>query len=131
MSKQNDQLEDILDELSVIKESVEVYNTKLAHIETLLSQQPSNENIESKDSTPYISEDHLEEAIRQGIKSYFDNGELCSSILSDERIKLMGDRFIGMYAEELQKRWKQLDDKEDKNRGKSISINARFKASTP
>ena len=100
MSKQNDQLEDILDELSVIKESVEVYNTKLAHIETLLSQQPSNENIESKDSTPYISEDHLEEAIRQGIKSYFDNGELCSSILSDERIKLMGDRFIGMYAEE-------------------------------
>ena len=102
--------------LSVIKESVEVYNTKLAHIETLLSQQPSNENIESKDSTPYISEDHLEEAIRQGIKSYFDNGELCSSILSDERIKLLGDRFIGMYAAELKKRWKQLDDKEDKNR---------------
>lgn len=28
----------------------------------------------------------------------------------------MGDRFIGMYAAELQKRWKQLDDKEDKNR---------------
>ena len=114
MSKQNDQLEDILDELSVIKENAEAYNTKLAHIETLLSQQPSNENIESKDSTPYI--DHLEEAIRQGIKSYFDNEELCSSILSDERIKLMGDRFIGMYAAELQKRWKQLDDKEDKNR---------------
>ena len=110
------QLEDILDELSVIKESVEVYNTKLAHIETLLSQQPSNENIESKNSTPYISEDHLEEAIHQGIKSYFDNEELCSSILSDERIKLMGDRFIGMYTAELQMRWKQLDDKEDKNR---------------
>ena len=25
----------------------------------------------------------------------------------------MGDRFIGMYAAELQKRWKQLDDKEE------------------
>lgn len=42
MSKQNDQLEDILDELSVIKESVETYNTKLANIEALLSQQVSN-----------------------------------------------------------------------------------------
>ena len=116
MSKQNDQLEDILDELSVIKESVEEYNTKLAHIETLLSQQPSNENIESKDSKPYISEDHLKEAIRLGIEGYFNNEELCSSILSDERIKLMGDTFISMYAAELQKRWKQLDDKEEQRR---------------
>ena len=115
MSKQNDQLEDILDELSVIKESVEVYNTKLTNIEALLSQQPSNENIES-DSTPYISEDHLKETIRQGIEGYFNNEELCSSILSDEKIKLMGDRFVGMYATELQKRWKQLDDKEEQRR---------------
>lgn len=114
--KQNDKLEDILDELSVIKENVEIYNTKLANIESMLSQQPSNENIESNNSTPYISEDHLKEAIRQGIESYFNNEGLCSSILSDERIKLMGDRFIGMYAAELQKRWKQLDDKEDKKR---------------
>ena len=60
-------------------------------------------------------EDILDEAIHQGIKSYFDNEELCSSILSDERIKLMGDLFIGMYTAELQMRWKQLDDKEDKN----------------
>lgn len=52
MSKQNDQLEDILDELSVIKESVETYNTKLANIEALLSQQVSNESekIESESS---------------------------------------------------------------------------------
>ena len=98
MSKQNDQLEDILDELSVIKENVEAYNTKLANIESLLSQQPSNENIESNDSTPYISENHLREAIRQGIEGYFNNEELCCSILSDERIKLMGDTFISMYA---------------------------------
>ena len=71
MSKQNDQFEDILDELSVIKESVETYNTKLANIEALLSQLASNEkgNIESKDSTPYISEVHLKEAIRQGMES--------------------------------------------------------------
>ena len=55
MSKQNDQLEDILDELSVIKESVETYNTKLANIEALLSQQVSNESekIESESSTLY------------------------------------------------------------------------------
>ena len=116
MSKQNDQLEDILDELSVIKENVEAYNTKLANIESLLSQQPSNENIESNDSTPYISENHLREAIRQGIEGYFNNEELCCSILSDERIKLMGDTFISMYAAELQKRWKQLDDKEKQRR---------------
>lgn len=115
MSKQNDQLEDILDELSVIKESVEVYNTKLTNIETLLSQQPSNENIESN-STPYISDGYLKEAIRQGIEGYFNNEELCSSILSDEKIKRMGDTFIGMYAAELQKRWKQIDDKEEQRR---------------
>ena len=115
MSKQNDQLEDILDELSVIKESVEVYNTKLTNIETLLSQQPSNENIES-DSTPYISEDYLKETIRQGIESYFNNDGLSKSILSDDRIRRMGDTFNGMYAAELQKRWKQLDDKEEQRR---------------
>lgn len=116
MSKQNDQLEDILDELSVIKESVETYNTKLANIEALLSQQVSNESekIESESSTLYIPENLLKEIVRQGLESYFNNEGLCSSILSDERIKLMGDRFIGMYAAELQKRWKQLDDKEDK-----------------
>ena len=118
MSKQNNQLEDILDELSVIKESVETYNTKLANIEALLSQQVSNESekIESESSTLYIPENLLKEIVRQGIESYFNNEGLCSSILSDERIKLMGDRFIGMYAAELQKRWKQLDDKEEKNR---------------
>ncbi len=118
MSKQNDQLEDILDELSVIKESVETYNTKLANIDALLSQQVSNESekIESESSTLYIPENLLKEIVRQGLESYFNNEGLCSSILSDERIKLMGDRFIGMYAAELQKRWKQLDDKEDKNR---------------
>lgn len=118
MSKQNDQLEDIFDELSVIKESVETYNTKLANIEALLSQQVSNESekIESESSTLYIPENLLKEIVRQGLESYFNNEGLCSSILSDERIKLMGDRFIGMYAAELQKRWKQLDDKEDKNR---------------
>lgn len=118
MSKQNDQLEDILDELSIIKENAEAYNTKLAHIETLLSQQPSNEKekMEFEDSTPFIPEDLLKEIVCQGIESYFKDDGLCKSILSDERIKLMGDRFIGMYAAELQKRWKQLDDKEEQRR---------------
>ena len=126
MSKQNDQLEDILDELSVIKESVEVYNTKLAHIETLLSQQPSNENIESKDSTPYISEDHLEEAIRQGIKSYFDNGE---SYLMKESNLWETDSLV-CTLKSYKSDGNNLMIKKIKI-GKSISINARFKASTP
>lgn len=93
MSKQNDQLEDILDELSVIKESVEAYNTKLANIETLLSQQISNEKGKnaSENSTLSIPEDLLKEIVRQGIESYFNNDVSCKSILSDERIKLMGN----------------------------------------
>lgn len=131
MSKQNDQLEDILDELSVIKESVETYNTKLANIEALLSQQVSNESekIESESSTLYIPENLLKEIVRQGLESYFNNEGLCSSILSDERIKLMGDSLVCTL----------LSYKSDGNNlmikkikiGKSISINARFKASTP
>lgn len=118
MSKQYDQLEDILDELSVIKESVETYNTKLANLEALLSQQASNEkeSSELKDSMPYISEDYLKEAIRQGMESYFSNKESCNAILSDESIKFIGDLFISMYATELQKRWKQLDAKEEQRR---------------
>ena len=118
MNKQNEQLEDILDELSVIKESVETYNTKLANIEALLSQQASNEkeNSELKDSTLYIPEAHLKEAIRQGMESYFSNKESCNAILSDESIKLIGDLFISMYATELHKRWKQLDAKEEQRR---------------
>lgn len=118
MNKQNEQFEDILDELSVIKESVETYNTKLTNIEALLSQQTSNEkeNSESKDPTPYISEDYLKEAIRQGMESYFSNKESCNAILSDENIKLIGDLFISMYATELHRRWKQLDAKEEQRR---------------
>lgn len=118
MSKQNEQLEDILDELSVIKESVEIYNTKLSNIEAMLSQQASDERekMESKDFMPHISENHLEEAIRQGMESYFSNDKSRKFFLSDERIKLMGDTFISMYATELQKRWKQLDDKEKQRR---------------
>lgn len=118
MSKQNDQLEDILDELSVIKERIDAYNKKLANIEALLSQQVSNESkkIESENTTLGIPEGCLKETIRQEMESYFNDQGLYNSIFSDERIKLMGDRFIGMYAAELQKRWKQLDDKEDKSR---------------
>lgn len=118
MSKQYDQLEDILDELSVIKESVETYNTKLANIKALLSQLASNEkgNIESKDSTSYISGTQLKEAIRQGMECFFSNEESCKSNLSNESIKLIGDLFIRMYATELQKRWKRLDAKEEQIR---------------
>ncbi len=118
MSKQNDQLEDILDELSVIKERIDTYDTKLINIESLLSQQVSKEskNIESENTTLGIPEDCLKETIRQGLESYFNDERQCNSILSDERIKLMGDRHIGMYAAELQKRWKQLDDKEEQRR---------------
>lgn len=118
MSKQNDQLEDILDELSVIKENVEIHKTKLANIEALLSQQTSNEKekMEFEDSTPFIPEDLLKEIVCQGIESYFNDDGLCKSILSDERIKLMGDTFISMYATELQKRWKRLDAKEEQRR---------------
>ena len=106
MSKQNDQLEDILDELSVIKESVETYDTKLVNIEALLSQLASNEkvNSESRDSTPYISEAHLKEVIRQGVESCFCNDKSARFFPSDENIKLIGDLFIRMYATELQKR---------------------------
>lgn len=118
MSKQNDQFEDILDELSVIKENVETYNTKLRNIEAMLSQQASNEKekMESENSAPSISEDHLKEVIHQGMESYFSNEKPCRSILSDESIKLIGDLFISMYATELQKRWKQLDVKEEQRR---------------
>lgn len=118
MSKQNDQLEDILDELSVIKENIGTYNTKLRNIETMLSQLASNEKekMESENSTPSISEDHLKEAIHQGMESYFSNNKSGKSILSDENIKLIGDLFISMYATELYKRWKQLDAKEEQRR---------------
>lgn len=118
MSKQNDQLEDILDELSVIKECVDAYATRLANIESILSQQVSNESkkVESENTTLGIPKECLKKTIRQGIEGYFNNEGLCNSILSDERIKLMGDRYIGMYAAELQKRWKQLDDKEEQKR---------------
>lgn len=118
MSKQNEQLEDILDELSVIKESVEIYNTKLSNIEAMLSQQTSDEKekMESKDSMAYISEAHLKEAIHQGMESYFSNNQLGKFFLSDESIKFIGDLFVSMYATELHKRWKQLDTKEEQRR---------------
>ena len=85
MSKQNDQLEDILDELSVIKESVETYNTKLANIEALLSQQVSNESekIESESSTLYIPENLLKEIVRQGLESYFLTSSLKKHVFSN------------------------------------------------
>ena len=116
MAKSNEQLEDILDDLSVIKNNNVVTEQKLSNIENLLAKLATKEEdvpitpvaSTSAASIPY---DEIKSAVHEEMDSYFNAMSDSAELLSDKTLKRLGTIFIELYVEELEK-YLEKDEKE-------------------
>lgn len=116
MAKSNEQLEDILDDLSVIKNNNVATEQRLSNIENLLAKLATKDEVApithvasiSATSIPY---DEIKSAVHEEMDSYFNVMSDSSELLSDKTLKRIGTIFIELYAEEIEKYLKK-DEKE-------------------
>ena len=116
MAKSNEQLEDILDDLSVIKNNNVSTEQRLSNIENLLAKLATKDEFApitpvasiSATSIPY---DEIKSAVHEEMDSYFNVMSDSSELLSDKTLKRIGTIFIELYAEEIEKYLKK-DEKE-------------------
>lgn len=116
MAKSNEQLEDILDDLSVIKSNNAATEQRLGNIETLLAKLATKEEdvpitpvaSTSAASIPY---DEIKSAVHEEMDSYFNAMSDSTELLSDKVLKRMGTIFIELYVEEIEK-YLEKDEKE-------------------
>jgi len=108
MAKANEQLEDILDDLSVIKNNNVAIEQRLGNIENILAKVATKEKVApitpvastSAASFPY---DEIKSAVHEEMDSYFNTMSDSAELLSDKVLKRMGTIFIELYAEEIEK----------------------------
>lgn len=118
MAKSNEQLEDILDDLSVIKSNNAATEQRLSNIETLLAKLATKEDVApiipvastSATSIPY---DEIKNAVHEEMDSYFNAMSDSTELLSDKTFKRLGTIFIELYVEEIEK-YLEKDEKERK-----------------
>ena len=116
MAKSNEQLEDILDDLSVIKSNNATTEQRLSNIETLLAKLAMKEEdvpitpvaSTSAASIPY---DEIKSAVHEEMDSYFNAMSDSVELLSDKVLKRLGTIFIELYVEEIEK-YLEKDEKE-------------------
>lgn len=116
MAKSNELLEDILDDLSVIKNNNVATEQRLSNIETLLAKLATKEEdvpitpvaCTSAVSIPY---DEIKNAVHEEMDSYFNAMSDSAELLSDKTLKSLGTIFIELYVEEIEK-YLEKDEKE-------------------
>ena len=108
MAKSNEQLEDILDDLSVIKNNNVATEQRLGNIENLLAKLATKEDVApiipvastSATSIPY---DEIKNAVHEEMDSYYNAMSDSAELLSDKTLKRLGTIFIELYVEEIEK----------------------------
>ena len=108
MAKANEQLEDILDDLSVIKNNNVAIEQRLGNIENILAKLATKEKVApitpvastSAASFPY---DDIKSAVHEEMDSYFNAMSDSAELLSDKVLKRLGTIFIELYVEEIEK----------------------------
>ena len=116
MAKSNELLEDILDDLSVIKNNNVATEQRLSNIENLLAKLATKEEdvpitpvaCTSAASIPY---DEIKNAVHEEMDSYFNAMSDSAELLSDKVLKRLGTIFIELYVEEIEK-YLEKDEKE-------------------
>ena len=116
MAKSNEQLEDILDDLSVIKSNNATTEQRLSNIENLLAKLATKEEdvpitpvaSTSATSIPY---DEIKNAVHEEMDSYYNAMSNSAELLSDKVLKRLGTIFIELYVEEIDK-YLEKDEKE-------------------
>lgn len=116
MAKSNEQLEDILDDLSVIKSNNAATEQRLSNIETLLAKLATKENVApiipvASTSAASIPYDEIKSAVHEEMDSYFNTMSDSAVLLSDKTLKRLGTIFIELYVEEIEK-YLEKDEKE-------------------
>ena len=118
MAKLNEQLEDILDDLSVIKSNNAATEQRLSNIENILAKLATKEKVApitplastSATSIPY---DEIKNAVHEEMDSYYNAMYDSAELLSDMTLKRLGTIFIELYVEEIEK-YLEKDEKERK-----------------
>ena len=118
MAKSNEQLEDILDDLSVIKNNNVATEQRLSNIENLLAKLATKDEVApitpvasiSATSIPY---DEIKSAVHEEMDSYFNVMSDSSELLSNKTLKRIGTIFIELYAEEIEKYLKKDEKKRE------------------
>lgn len=116
MAKSNELLEDILDDLSVIKNNNVATEQRLSNIENLLAKLVTKEEdvpitsvaCTSAASIPY---DEIKNAVHEEMDSYYNAMSDSAELLSDKVLKRLGTIFIELYVEEIEK-YLEKDEKE-------------------
>ena len=116
MAKSNEQLEDILDDLSVIKNNNVATEQRLGNIENLLAKLAAKEEVApitplASTSAASIPYDEIKNAVHEEMDSYFNAMSDSAELLSDKVLKRMGTIFIELYVEEIDK-YLEKDEKE-------------------
>ena len=116
MAKSNEQLEDILDDLSVIKSNNAATEQRLSNIETLLAKMATKEEVApitpvASTSAASIPYDEIKSAVHEEMDGYFNAMSDSADLLSDKTLKRLGTIFIELYVEEIEKYLKK-DEKE-------------------
>ena len=108
MAKPNEQYEEILDELSILKSKNIASEQRLAHIESLLTKLLLKESpppIPKKEDSPkaVIPYSILKDAVYDGIACYYSDMPDSTGVLSDKNIESIGNTFMRVYGAELKK----------------------------
>ena len=116
MAKSNEQLEDILDDLSVIKNNNVATEQRLSKIEILLAKLATKEDVApitpvASTSAASIPYDEIKSTVHEEMDSYFNAMSDSTELLSNKTLKRLGAIFIELYAEEIDK-FLEKDEKE-------------------
>lgn len=114
MAKSNEQLEDILDDLSVIKNNNVATEQRLSKIEILLAKLATKEDVApitpvASTSAASIPYDEIKSAVHEEMDGYFNAMSDSAELLSDKTLKRIGTIFIELYAEEIEKYLKKYE----------------------
>ena len=120
MAKSNEQLEDILDDLSVIKNNNVATEQRLGNIENLLAKLATKEEdvpitpvaCTSAASIPY---DEIKNAVHEEMNSYFNAMSDSAELLSDKVLKRWGLSSLNCMLKKLKNTWKKTKKKESAN----------------
>ena len=129
MAKSNEQLEDILDDLSVIKNNNVATEQRLGNIENLLAKLATKEEVApitplASTSTTSIPYDEIKNAVHEEMDSYYNAMSDSAELLSDKTLKRLGTIFIELYV----KKKKNTRKKRKRKRVQTQRVSAKAKS---
>lgn len=125
MSKTNETYEEILDELSSIKDHSRKIDELETKVDALMLKVAALPTTAPKALEVVIPLEKLKGVVTDGISGYFDALPDSSGLLSSQNIRKLGDAFVRSYIGELQKHWseeKQKDAKQQEECAKKVEL---------